>query len=298
MKKNILITGITGFLGSSLAKLFLSKGYCVIGLKRSFSDTSNISEVLGDKNLILYDIDVIKLEEVFINNHIDIIINSATSSSNRGGDICQIMDANVIFPLKLLECAYKNGCKQFVNSGVFIPNEYVDTYYYCKKIFLDAMLEYSKYIKIVDVHLQMLYGKNSSDTQFVSKVILGFLNEIECLNLTKGLQKRDFVYIDDAVSAFDTIVKNIDSLQSNYTKIELGNGASVTIKYLIETLKELTNNKVTKLNFGSIEYRDNEIMDLQANTELLRSLGWIPKVNFEDGLKKTVEDLKLEIKSD
>jgi nucleoside-diphosphate-sugar epimerase len=298
LKKKILITGVTGFLGSSLAKLFLSKDYCVVGLKRSFSNVNNLSDFLGHKDLILYDIDKISLEEIFIGHRVDIIINSATSSSNRGGDICQIMDANVIFPLKLLECAYKNGCKKFINAGVFIPNEYIDSYYYSKKIFLDSMLEYSKHLQVVDVHLQMLYGKNSSDTQFISKVILGFFNGIECLNLTKGLQKRDFIYIDDAVNAFDVIVESLGLFQRKYTKIELGNGNSVTIKYLIETLKELTHNKTTKLNFGSVEYRDNEIMDLQANTKLLHSLGWTPKVNFKDGLKKTVDDIKLELYND
>mgnify|MGYP003965060603 FL=1 len=298
MKKYILITGVTGFLGSSLVKSFLLKGHSVIGLKRSFSDTNNLSDFLSHRNLILHNIDEIDLESIFSMYCIDTIINSATSSSNRGGDICQIMDANLIFPLKILECAYKNNCKQFINAGVFIPHGYIDTYYYSKKIFLDAMLEYSKYIKIVDVHLQMLYGKHSSDTQFISKVILDFFNGIERLDLTKGLQKRDFIYIDDAINAFDVIFINMDLFQGKYTKIELGNGKSVSIKYLIETLKELTNNKVTELNFGSIEYRGNEIMDSYADTELLTSLGWAPKFNLKKGLKKTVDGLREKMVND
>jgi len=298
LKKNILITGVTGFLGSSLTALFISKGYNVVGIKRSFSDTSNISGIIESENLTLCDIDLISMENVFYENKIDIVINAVTSSTNRGGDICQIMDANVIFPSKLLEYAYKSGCNSFINAGVFIPEKYIDPYYYSKKIFIDVMCEYSKYIKVVDVHLQMLYGKNSSKTQFVSKIILDFISEIECINLTKGLQKRDFVYIEDAVDAFDCIVKNIDFLQEKYTKVELGNGDSVTIKYLIETLKELTNNKKTRLNFGSIEYRDNEIMDSQANTELLHDLGWRPKISLKEGLKRTVKELEAGIESD
>ena len=288
----ILITGVSGFLGSALAKFLLSKGEIVVGLKRSFSNNKNLADFVGHPNLKLFDIDKSGFEPIFKEYSVNIAIHAATSSSNRGGNISQIMDANVLLPLKLIDQLYINGCKVFINAGVFIPSGYVDTYYHSKKIFLECMQEYSKYLKIIDVQLQMLYGKNSSETQFVSKIILDFFHQAECLNLTQGLQKRDFIYIDDAIRAFDAIINNMNNFQDAYTAVELGNSSPVTIKYLIETIKNLTNNSTTTLHFGVVEYRENEIMCSKADTKILRSLGWTPVVKIDDGLKMTVDALK------
>jgi nucleoside-diphosphate-sugar epimerase len=286
--KYILITGITGFLGSSLAKFLLLKGYYVIGLKRSSLVNKNI---IDNNKLIIFNSDRASLEHIFSEYHIDIIINTATSSHNRGGDLSQIMDANVAFPLKLLKQAYiDNNCK-FINAGTLIPNKYVDSYFLSKKIFISCMKEYSKHIKIVDMRLQMLYGKHSSPTQFVSKIALDLLKEKECLNLTKGDQERDLVYIDDAVSAFYAVINNINDFKDQYTEVDLGSGVSISIKNVVKKLKKITSNQTTCLNFGSIEYRDNEIMSVKSDNEFLRSLGWEPRTSLDKGLKLTVDGL-------
>jgi len=286
VNKSILITGITGFLGGSLARFFLSKEYRVIGLRRAYSANTINS------NLVIYDLDKISLECVFNECDIDVIINTATSSYNRGGDLNQIMDANVIFPLKLLEQVYNTGkCIKFINAGAFIPDKYIDSYFLSKKIFSSCMKEYSKYINIIDVQLQMLYGGSSSHTQFVSKIALDFLREKKYLSLTKGEQKRDLIYIDDAVSAFRAIVDNIDKFKDGYTEVDLGSGVSISIKHLVKKIKKITNNQVTCLEFGAIEYRSNEIMNSKANINLLKSLGWSPKINLDKGLHVTVNSL-------
>ena len=59
----ILVTGATGFLGSHLVKALLKEKHQVIILKRSFSDTWRIEDVL--ENLISYDIDQYDLEKIF-----------------------------------------------------------------------------------------------------------------------------------------------------------------------------------------------------------------------------------------
>ena len=61
-----------------------------------------------------------------------------------------------------------------------------------------------------------------------------------------------------------------------------------SIRYIVRKLKELTGAK-TKLNFGAIPYRKNEMLDYDVNTTALRLLGWEPKVNIDEGLLKIVQ---------
>ena len=96
---------------------------------------------------------------------------------------------------------------------------------------------------------------------------------------------------DDAVSAFRAIVDNIDKFKDGYTEVDLGSGVSISIKHLVKKIKKITNNQVTCLEFGAIEYRSNEIMNSKANINLLKSLGWSPKINLDKGLHVTVNSL-------
>ena len=55
-------------------------------------------------------------------------------------------------------------------------------------------------------------------------------------------------------------------------------------------MKELTNSK-TKLNFGALEYRKNEIMSAVADNELLTGLGWKPQYSLKEGLMNTINNI-------
>jgi len=290
-KKIYLITGATGFLGSTIVKRLLSLEYYVIGLKRTTSDVKNIKDVLDHQNFMTYNVDVDALEKIFEIHDVHTIVHCATSSANRGGSIPQIFEANVVLPLRLLNSGVKNGLKVFINSGVFIPQNYVDTYFNSKKIFLNSLMEYRNIIKIVDVQLQMLYGKNSSKTQFIANMIEKLLNDVPSIDLTKGEPKRDFIYIEDALDAFLIILNNVDSFKEKYTKIDLGSGESIPIKEVVLKLRRFTGNVNTKLNFGAFPYRDNEIFESKADIRFLKEYGWYPKYSIDEGLKLTVESM-------
>lgn len=56
---------------------------------------------------------------------------------------------------------------------------------------------------------------------------------------------------------------------------------------MVMLAKEITKSR-TKLLFGAIPYRENEIMDSKANTESLEKLGWQAKVDIESGIRRIV----------
>ena len=112
MNKTILITGATGFLGSHITWTLFNEGFSIIILKRSFSDIWRIREII-DK-IRYYDIDKVELEIPFKENEIDCIIHTATNYGKKREKISEIIETNVVFPLKLLEIA------TFFNTDTFL----------------------------------------------------------------------------------------------------------------------------------------------------------------------------------
>jgi nucleoside-diphosphate-sugar epimerase len=64
-------------------------------------------------------------------------------------------------------------------------------------------------------------------------------------------------------------------------------GNVITIKNFIETVKKITNS-TTILNFGSMPYRENEIMTINPDPSKMHSLGWHAKLKLEHGIQMMI----------
>jgi nucleoside-diphosphate-sugar epimerase len=95
--KNILITGINGFLGSNLARLLINNKYNVIGTIRSKSNLDRIKDLKDKVDLV--DIDS-AFEDLKLYN-ISCIVHTATNYDDNS-NIENIANSNLNFPLKLI----------------------------------------------------------------------------------------------------------------------------------------------------------------------------------------------------
>lgn len=284
----ILIAGATGFLGAYLVKSFVKYGYEVIALKRTTSDIYRIDNYLSQ--VTLYDIDKIKLSTIFKNHKIDIVINTVTNYGRKDTKISSIVNTNLMFGLKLLEKSVSNAVKAFINTDTLLDRN-INAYALSKAQLIDWMHFLSnKNTKMVNIKIEHMYGPLDDENKFIYWLINQLKQNVKKIDLTSGIQKRDFIYIDDIVNAYQTIMKNVDNF-SNFEEFELGSGNSIKVKNFIEKVyKEITSKQSlnTILNFGAIAYRDNENMNMQANIQKLTNLGWKPKVSIEDGIKTIV----------
>lgn len=286
LKKTILLTGITGFLGSNLAKKLIDNNYRIIALKRSFSDTFRL--VGYTDKIIFYDIDKIQLKNIFDENKLDMVVHCATNYGRKTSNPIETIDANLILPLNLLHLASEYQIPSFINTDTILDKR-VNTYSLSKKQFLDWLQTYSNRLKCINVSLEHFYGPFDDKSKFVAQIINEILTNKTEIKLTKGEQKRDFIYIDDVTDAFMAIITNIDKINVNYTNFEVGYGTSISIQELVSLIKKIANNNTTSLNFGAIPYRENEIMESHANIKKLVDLGWKPKFTISEGLEKTIE---------
>ena len=141
------------------------------------------------------------------------------------------------------------------------------------------------------MRLEHFYGPEDADSKFTTHVINSCLKNVPELKLTFGEQKRDFIYIDDVVSAYLIILEKIEEFQDFFNEFHVGSGAAVSIRDFVEKVHQITESQ-THLAFGSIPYRTGEMMSSNANVEPLAELGWFCKTNLDQGLKLVMEGYK------
>ncbi len=287
--KTILLTGGTGYLGSKILKKLADEGYNIILLKRSFSNPVRIKEYL--KKIRFYDVDRIPLETIFSENSIDMVVHCATNYGRRENDPLQVIEANLLLPLKLLELGKKYRIKCFINTDTILDKR-INYYSLSKKQFKDWLFVYKQDFTCINVALEHFYGSGDDATKFVTYIVHNLLKNVDKINLTKGEQKRDFIYIDDVVSAFLKIIASSDKFGQDFYEFEIGTRNPLSIKEFVELAKQLSGNKHTFLNFGAIPYRESEVMIYHVNTSEISKLGWRCEYTIEEGLKKMIESEK------
>jgi CDP-paratose synthetase len=284
----ILLAGSTGFLGSYLLKSFVESGYTVIGLKRTNSNTYRIDEYLN--KITFYDIDKIELSNIFLNHEINLVVNTVTNYGRKDTKLSSILDTNLMFGLKLLEESVNANVKAFVNTDTLLDRN-INSYALSKAQLVDWMNFLSnKSTKMMNIKIEHMYGPFDDENKFIYWLVKQLKQNVETIDLTSGIQKRDFIYITDIVNVYETIIKDIDTFL-NFEEFELGTGNSIEVKYFIEKIvqeSKLKQEISTNLNFGVLDYRDNENMNMQADITKLKKLGWKPKVSIEDGIKNII----------
>lgn len=283
----ILITGATGYLGSNILNTIIKiGGYKIVVLKRSFSNTFRINKVID--SVVVYNLDEVEIEKVFQDNQIDIILHCATDYGRKVVDPMQIIEANLVLPIKLLECGRKYKVKSFINTDTVLDKR-ISHYSLSKKQFRDWLVSYKKDMVCINIELEHFYGPGDDKTKFVSYISGLLINNADKIDLTLGEQKRDFVYIDDVVQAFLKIISHAKSLENGFYEFQVCSGQEITIKDLILLMRDIIGNHKTLLNFGAVPYRENEAMISSADASEIKKLGWSAEYTLEAGLKKMIE---------
>ncbi|MDR3654046.1 MAG: NAD(P)-dependent oxidoreductase [Paludibacter sp.] len=282
--KTVLLTGATGYLGSRLMEKMLKANYRVCIIKRENSILNQIKNFRGDFKF--YNNDDESIKQAFLENNIDLIVHTATLYGRKGETILQIKEANLDFPLLVLKYAIEYNVGYFINTGTSLPI-YTNQYALFKNQFSQCLEFLSSKINVINVLLEHFYGPGDEDSKFITGMIHKMKQNVPKIELTLGIQIRDFIFIEDVLTAYFVLIKNLDKFK-DYNSIPLGSGVGITIKEVVKLIKVYSESH-SELVFGAIPMRETELMKSDANISKLNELGWFPKYSIEDGLKLVIQ---------
>lgn len=302
---NILITGGTGFIGSHLIYRLLKLNHNIFLLKRSFSKTWRIKDILNQ--LIVFDIDKLDtLDEIFNNHKIELVMHLAGKHFKHHSsfeEAKELNESNIILGANILEVAIKYHVRGFINTGTF--SEYRPAkeplseknlikpynYYSVTKIAFEQFLKYyaiKNKIRGVTLKLFSPYGDKDND-KIIPLVIKSIIHK-KHLVITNMYQKLSFTYVEDVIDAYIKAMKFIMSDDyKHYEQFNIGSGKYYSIEQLIKIIEKITNN-ICKILPSSSFIPKSELYTIRCNfSKAKRMIGWYPKTDIYTGLKKTYD---------
>lgn len=290
---NFMITGATGFIGSRLTEKLIKQGHNVNIISRPNSKYDNLSEIKDMINIFEYDGNIHSLIEYFNKIKPDIVIHLASLfiAENKPEDVGKLIDSNIKFSTQILESMKYSNCKNIINTSTswqhYSNEEYnpVCLYAATKEAFENIMKFYNQAYKFKCITLELFdtYGENDTRPK-----ILNLLKEysekgIE-LNMSKGEQVLDLLYIDDVIDAYLKAIDIIDEKSENiFEKYSLESKNRITLKELINIYENITKNNVS-INWGKRDYREREVMIPWNKGKKLPN--WEAKISLQDGIKR------------
>lgn len=303
----LLVTGGAGFIGSCFIRHILNKypDYKIINLDllTYCGNLENLSDIENNQNHVFVKGNI--CDKTLVRNlisEVDCIINFAAEShvdnSIKTPEI--FIETNVKGTLNLLQAANEIGIKRFVQISTDEVYGSLKEGYFYETTPLAPNSPYSASKASADM-IAMAYYKtfnlpvlitrcsnNYGEYQYPEKLIPFFISQL--LKNQKvpvygdGLNVRDWLYVYDHCEAIDTV-------------LHMGRIGEV---YNIGGHNEKTNIEITRLILKTmgkdesyIEYVNDRLGHDKryaiSNDKITTELGWKPQVNFEDGIKHTIE---------
>lgn len=305
MSKTILITGGAGFIGSHLCEELLKEGNDVVCLDNFFTGSKdNVIHLLDNKRFEVIRHDIIR--EILL--EVDEIYNLACPASpvHYQYNAIKTIKTNVIGTINMLGLAKRTKARilQASTSEVYgDPHIHPQTEDYwgnvnpigirsCydegKRVAETLMMDYHRQnnVEIKIIRIFNTYGPRmaENDGRVVSNFIVQALKGEDITIYGDGSQTRSFCYVSDLV---DGMVKMMNSPKEFTGPVNLGNPIETPIVEFAKRIIEITGSK-SKLIYCPLPQDDPKQRrpDIQLAKE---KLSWEPKVELEEGLKKTVE---------
>jgi nucleoside-diphosphate-sugar epimerase len=140
------------------------------------------------------------------------------------------------------------------------------------------------------------YGRKDNDFFVTEQIISQMLKNPDQCDLGYGTPYRNFIYIDDLLSAWQTVINNRSTCKNQI--FTLGPDQPIQIKQHAQNIAKLLNWNGT-INWNTKPRRHGEIYLLNSNSTKLSTLtGWTPQVSYTDGLIRTIEVWKNIVKKE
>ncbi len=268
MKKKVLITGATGYIGSHVARHMLESGWQVGIIARPSSNFSLLDGIIDKIKIFCYNSDIDAMIDFMSNFQPDVVVHLAAAviANPSPKDIRTIVRSNLEFGAELLEAMNQSGVKAMVNTGTYWQNynseEYnpVDFYASTKEAF-EKIIQYfvdAKNFRVITLRLFDVYGEDDSRPKIWNKLRNCALTG-ETIEMSPGEQEIDLVHIDDVSIAYERACTMLLSSIEKYAMYGVSSGTLVTLRRAVDVMSEELKCTINPL-WGNRPYRDREVM--------------------------------------
>jgi len=298
MKKNILLTGATGFLGSQIADILVNNDIKLIALKRKNSDCYRCNSFNNKIDWVDIDAEGYWKDKV-INLRPTHIIHCAwigLEAHERNDIKTQVQ--NISFLSDLLEISRVMKLTEFISLGsqaeYGILNSKVSensivnpvSSYGATKVASQQILKtFCNLNKINWIWLRLFsfIGENENNNWLIPSLIDKIIKD-EVIDMTPGEQKYSYMFVKDfALIILKIINSNVDSGIYNVSGDEL-----ISLKELVDLIGKKLNFS-PKINWGALPYRLNQSMHIEGNTSELRNqIGDYKLTGISDTLDRVI----------
>lgn len=323
----VLVTGGGGYIGSTLVRMLLNKGYRVRVLDRFFFGTEPLRDIEKQIEIVHDDVRWVKPS---ILDGIDVVIDMAALSNDPAGELEQskTLEINHLGRVRMATLGKQKGVKKYIlasSCSVYgfqdellhekSPTNPLTTYAQANILWENDVLPLAdKNFSVTALRQATVYGLSPGRTRFdlaINGMVLGFFKKGKIPILRDGEQWRPFVHIKDAGKAFISVIEadpelvngeifNVGSNEQNYKIYPLAElvAASIQMPFQYEWYGS-TDQRSYRVNFDKIKKVLNFKPDYapkEAAIEIFDALK-NGSINPDDKRSKTVEWYKHLIES-
>lgn len=318
--KNVLITGVNGFIGGNLAKDLLAQGAKVFGLMRNLKQdtllyfdglagkTTLIEGDLCDPELMARIISEEQIHSIFhLAAQVEVGVAAAnpymTFETNVRGTYT-LLEAVRRFPQTVKAVVIASSDKAYGSYGrdkmpykehyPLKPRYPYDTSKACADMIAQAYASEIYKLPIVVTRFCNIYGPGQLNfSAIMPDAITSALGYTKFIPRGDGSQVRDFIYVEDVVELYLRIGEALakDPQKISGQVFNAGTNSPISVREVLELIYAVAGNKrdfaevlaamKRKKTTGEI---DCQYMDFEKVHEYF---GWKPRHSFKDGLKKT-----------
>jgi len=283
-----MLTGASGFVGRHVARCLRINGYRVAGLLRQTAAGPGMAANECDVWLKPSD-----LSSTIPQGQWHAMVHLATTYGY-DGRFSDVLESNLLLPAKLFDFCRASGCELFVSTDTFFGKPqfkypHLRAYVQSKRELLrwaELATTVQPELRFVNLRLEHVFGELDGPRKFVPDLLERLQQNQAEIALTPGDQVRDFIYVGDVAQAFSFVLQNRDLLPAGVTEYEVGTGVATPLCEFVETARTVTSSQ-SRLNFGALPHRHEEIMYSVAETQGLMTLGWQATTSLVDGLRLT-----------
>lgn len=304
----VLITGIAGFVGSTLARKMLevNEKVEIIGIDNlSYGSMSRILDI--KEKIVFYQEDVKTLTKKKEINDVDLIIHCAAIAPLPDNQVSPYssIEQNVAMCAAVSDFSTRVGCKNiiFFSSGAVYegsgdrpckesdrinPNlMYPTSKYLAEKVFSVMAKTYG--IKVVAIRLFNLYGPNQDyfrkQPPLLGYLLKSYLKGEDITLFASENAKRDYIYIDDLYGLIECIIKKLDYIDDgSFIKVNAGSENTYSVYDIVSILSDIVGEQIDFIKGDKEDFWDKypEIFDRKIPLDKNYLINEVDKIAVSD----------------